>query len=445
MSYIPPQNIEAEQSLLGSCLLLGQKAVDEASLIITEADFYRETHRMIWEVIQRLSTQNIPIDIISVSEAFGNRLGKIGGRQYLLQLANATPTLSNIPIYAGIIKSKSLARLKIAECQETIKQLVNEEDPTEIISKSMLSDMRILNQGKKDSIERVSDRLFEVYDKIGESKGKNGITGVPTGYPDLDRIGGGLQVGMIVLAARPSMGKTTFAMNIARNVALAGNKALIFSLEMTKEQLIRKFLAMESGLNSKLFNNAGEIQEEQWKQLARGLNSLQEAGIFIDDTSGVKASQILIKARRFKSLNPDLGLIVIDYMGLIAPESNKGNTNEKIGEISKIIKTMSKELNLPVLILAQLNRGVETRDDKIPTLADLRDSGNIEQDADAVMFLYREDYYNNPEEGAPDPSETFVIMRKNRLDGGIGAAKLIYFKAVQRFTSIARPDLKEAC
>jgi replicative DNA helicase len=427
-----PQNIEAEQALLGACLLDGQKAVDEASLIIEANDLYREAHREIFENVLSLSLQKTPIDIITVSEALGDRLEKVGGRAYLIELANKVPSGTNIPYYAEIIKEKSLARAKIQTNLDEVKRLYDGEGSSVIISQSMVNSMNLLNGRKKNDIVPINSILPAVYDQIEENMEGNGITGTPTGYSDFDQICGGLQVGMIIVAARPSMGKTTFALNIARNVASGNQGVLIFSLEMTKKQLARKFLSMESGVNSRLFNNPKKIPEWQWIRISHAMNKLSNMKIHIDDTSGLKASEILIRSRQFKTLNPNLGLIVIDYIGLMSPEKNTGNKNNDIGETSKLIKMISKELDVPVLTLCQLNRAVEGRSSKIPTLADLRESGNLEQDADMVLFLHRKDYYE-PEGGAPDPSETDLIIAKNRLDGGVGAVKLNYFKATQRF------------
>jgi replicative DNA helicase len=432
-----PQNIEAEQALLGACLIDGQKAVDEASLIIEANDFYRETHREIFENVLSLSLQKTPIDIITVSEVFGDRLDKVGGRNYLIELANKVPSGANIPYYAEIIKEKSLARAKIQANLDEIKRIYDGEESTAIISQSMVSDMNLLNGRKKNDIVKIESVLPAVYDQIEENMEKGGITGTPTGYIDFDQICGGLQVGMIILAARPSVGKTTFAMNIVRNVASAEHGALVFSLEMTKKQLARKFLSMESGVNSKAFNNPKSISDGWWPRIAHAMARLSNMKIHIDDTSGLKASEILIRSRQFKTLNPNLGLIVIDYIGLLSAERDTGNKNNEIGETSKLIKALSKELDIPVLILCQLSRAVEGRSSKIPTLSDLRESGNLEQDADMVLFLHRKDYYE-PEGGAPDPSDTDLIIAKNRLDGGVGAVKLNYFKATQRFELVEK-------
>ena len=432
INYIPPQNIDAERALIGSCFVDGQTAVDEASVLININDFYVEAHRVIWEVVLQLSFRRTPIDIITISEALGENLQKIGGHAYLLQLATAVPSAQNIAHYAQIIKNKSLARGKISECQEVIRKLLDEADPVSVISESMLADMRLLNDSHKGEIVKAGDELIDVYTEIEASVGSNGITGVPTGYDELDRIGGGLQPGLIILAARPSVGKTTFALNIARNVANNKFIVLIFSLEMTKKQLIRKLLAMEANIDSKYFNNAGEINDTQWTRLSHALGSLHEAGIYLDDTSGLKASEIMVKSRRFKSLHPELKMIIIDYLQLIAPENNYGTTNDKISDTSKIVKLVAKELDLPVVALSQLSRSLETRKDKTPILADLRDSGSLEQDADVVMFLHRDDYYN-PKDAPADPSYTDLIVAKNRLDGGVGAVELKYYKARQRF------------
>lgn len=432
-----PQNIEAEKSLIGTCLLAGQKAIDAAGMVIETNDFFSEKHRVIWDVILRLSLRGVIIDMITVSEALGDQLDRIGGRVYLIELTGATPRLDNIKEYANIIKSKSLARAKIQANLEENKRLFEGEDPEEVTSQSLVTSLNLINNRRKNDFIRAGELIPDVYEQIEASVNSNGITGTPSGYSDFDQIGGGLQVGMILLAARPSMGKTTLAMNIARNVARTGREVLIFSLEMTKKQLVRKFLSMESQINSRYFNNAGKISEAQWKALSNASGRLYDIGIYIDDSSKLKASEIFIRARQFKTLYPKVGLIIIDYLQLLDPETKQGTTNEKLTETSRITKSISKELDVPVIALSQLSRAIEQRQDKTPTLADLRDSGSLEQDADLVMFLHRSDYYNK-EKIASDLSEAELIIAKNRGDGGVGSITLNYFKKTQRFEMVEK-------
>lgn len=432
-----PQNIEAEKSLIGTCLLGGQKAIDAAGMIIDTNDFFLENHRVIWDTILRLSLKGTIIDSVTVSDALGSQLDRVGGRVYLVELTGAMPRLDNIEEYANIIKSKSLARAKIQANNEENRRLFEGANSEEITSRSMVTSLNLLNNRRKTQFVRAGELISAVYERIEASVGSNGITGTPSGYPDFDQIGGGLQSGFILLAARPSVGKTTLALNIARNVANLGMEVLIFSLEMTDMQLVRKFLSMEAQINSKYFNNAAKITESQWKALSNASGQIYDKGIYIDQSSQLKASEVFIRGRQFKTLYPKTGLIVIDYLQLLAPETNQGTKNDKTAETSRTIKLMAKELDLPLLVLSQLSRATELRQDKVPTLADLRDSGSLEQDADMVTFLYREDYYDK-EKKSNDLSPIQWVIAKNRGDGGIGLVELNYFKTIQRYESVEK-------
>ena len=442
-AYLPPQNIEAERSLLGACIIGGRPAVDEASLIIEATDFYRESHRVIFEMLIKLSFNDTVIDIVTLKEALGERLEKVGGLTYLMELAGSTFSTVSIKSHAEIVKDKSLARGKILQNLEENRQLMAGEcQPEAMISRSMIDSMNLLNRKQRGQILPLSAGLKETFDSIERSVGLKGITGLSTGFDDLDHITGGLQTGYYILAARTSVGKTTCALNIARNISKQGKKVLVFSLEMTRPQLTRKMLSKEAKVDSRLFNNAEKITDQQWIMLSHSLGALEQAEIYIDDTSGLKASEIMIRARSFQSMNPDLGAIIIDYIQLMSAEREDGNTNDKVSTTSKLIKVMSKDLDLPVIAISQLSREVDKRKDQMPQLADLRDSGSLEQDADVVWFLYRPDYYE-PEKAAPGPSVTHLIMPKNRLDGGIGGIRLLYFKETQHFQPINKPKPQE--
>jgi replicative DNA helicase len=437
LQMVPPQNLDAERATLGAVLLDGQPVFDRVLEIISADDFYREAHRIIFETALKLANDKQNIDCITMMETLGQNLEKVGGISYLTALVNSTPSSINAEHYAEIVKKKSLARRMIQENAESIKKLYTDEDPVEIASKDMLARMEIVNSVHRNKIAKLGDEVKNVFLKLDTNKSNNGITGIPTGFAGLDQILGGLQSPSYnILAAPTSVGKTTFAMNIAKNVAIhAKGTVLIFSLEMSKEQLGNKFLSMFSGVNNKLFHNVAYIDREQWGKLGKAVNDAEQAGIYIDDEGHQKASQLWIKARRFMSMFPDLSLIVIDYLQKMAGENPKMMDYQRVSEASRISFEIAKDLKVPVLELSQLKRGVESRENKIPVLADLRESGTIEQDADTVTFLYRPDYYNE-EKTAPDPSETTVIVAKNRLAGGVGATKLKYYKAQQCFIGL---------
>jgi replicative DNA helicase len=433
---LPPQNLEAEMATIGSILIGGQPILDRALEIIQPEDFFQEKHRLILEAILRLSAKKENVDIVTLSEELGNYLDKIGGYPYLTALANNAPSLVNIEHYANIVRDKSLARQKIMQNIEINEKLYDGEDSIDIITKSMLSDMETINKRKKSQIIKIGPEVEKAYHALDNYKDGDGIFGISTGFKDLDHICGGLQSPSYnILAARPSIGKSTFAMNIAKHVAqVLKIPVLIFSLEMSKEQLARKFLSLFGSVDSKLFHNAWRITDNQWNNLANAVNNARELELYIDDTCNLKASEIWIRARKFKTAYPNLGLIITDYLQKMAGEHPKMPPIERVSEASSICFNMAKELKLPVITVSQLSRGVEQRDNKIPVLSDLRESGTIEQDADTVTFLYRPDYYND-DKSAPDPSETAVILAKNRLEGGIGAVKLKYYKALQRYES----------
>ena len=436
MERIPPQNIDAEMATLGSILLDGQPALDRAIEIITEIDFYREIHRLIFKTIVKLSSERKNIDMITLIEELGNNKDKVGGFQYVTSLVNSVPSSANLEHYAQIVKDKSLARQKIQKNNEVNEKLYSGESSIDVITESMLADMTIVNTGKSNQIVKIGPEVSKIFNSLDTQKENNGITGISTGFPEIDRICGGLQAPSYnILAARPSMGKTTFAMNIGKNAAQDQQiPVLMFSLEMSRERLARKYLSLGAGVNSKLFHNANQITGEQWSKITYAMNKSSDSEFYIDDSCNLKASEVWVRSRKFKTANPGLGLIIIDYLQLLAAEHPKMAPIERVSEASRIIFNIGKELNVPVIALSQLSRSVEQRENKIPLLSDLRESGSLEQDADTVIFLYRPDYYND-DKSAPDPSETGIIFAKNRLEGGIGAAKLKYYKAQQKFMS----------
>jgi len=432
-------NIEAEQSILGGCMIGGKTTVLEAQELITATDFYQERHRMIWEAICRLVDRGESIDIITVREQLGDDLEKVGGIPYLMTLASKNPNYKNVASHCQIIKNKSIARQKVAQCRELIRQLENEEEPFELISQGMIFDSALISNSRKSEIVHVKEKTIAVYNEIEQRKNNHGVVGQATGFTDFDIKIGGLRRGSLhILAARPAMGKTTFALNIARNVAIKQKKPVLFvSLEMTNEQLIEKLMAENAGIESWKLQDAAQLSDREWNGLSLAANTLYESKLYLDDSHRSKASEIAVRLRRFKSLNPDLALVIIDYIQIMQAESRAGK-NYEVGETSGILQGLAKELDIPILVLSQLSRDIERREDKRPILSDLRDSGSLEQDASTVMFLYRDDYYH-PEDYPPnnDPSETELIVAKNRF-GPIGKLYFTFFKAKSRFEQAAK-------
>lgn len=427
-------NQEAEDFIIGNILLYGNSLFDEACEFIKEPiDFFQESHRLLWKTFSELKSKRESCDLTSVTNIFRDH--QLITIKRLMDLCNGA-RYSNTELtkhYAELIRKNSIARQGINCYRECIKKLQEGADPREIIPQAMHENSLLLQDICKGKIVRIGEGMLQILDDILESKSADGITGIPTGYSQLDLISGGLQTGYYLLAARPSVGKTTYALNIARNVAnKTTKKVLVFSLEMKAKQLRRKLLAMDANVNSKLFNNANLINLDIQKQLTDAAGRLYEIQIYLCDQSRIKASELEVKAKQFKAQNPDLGLIIIDYAQLIEPETKEGTLNEKTGETSRNLKIMADDLDLPVIVLCQLTRGTESRENKIPELSDLRNSGSLEQDADVVDFLYRKDYYD-PRGFAPDPSETELIRKKNRLEGGLGAVQFDYYKANQRY------------
>lgn len=432
-------NIEAEQSVLGSCMIGGKATLSEAQEILAEIDFYQERHRMIWEALCRLAEKDVIADIVTTSEELGEYLNKVGGVSYLVTLSNVTPSFKNIASYCQIVKQKSIARQKIAQCREIIKKLEDEEEPLEVISQGMIQDSALLSDNRQNEIIHVRQRTGEVFQEIGERRDNHGIVGLETGFDYFDHKVGGIRRGNLhILAARPAMGKTTLALNIARNVSMNQKKPVLFiSLEMTNSQLIEKLMAENAGIDSWKLQDASKLGDQDWQSLSIAANNLYESKLYLDDSHRTKASDVAIRARRFKSQNQDLALIVIDYIQIMKAESRAGK-NLEVGETSGILQGLAKELDVPILALSQLSREVEKRDDKRPILSDLRDSGSLEQDASTVMFLYREDYYK-PDKFPPnnDPSQTELIIAKNRF-GPVGKLHFVFFKAKSRFEQMAK-------
>lgn len=437
LERIPPQSLDAEQSTLGS-MLLEKEAIYKGAEILRPDDFYREAHRVIFEVVVHLANKGEPVDLITVSEELKQRgmLDKVGGVAYLTQLVNFVPTAANVEHYANIVAEKSLLRSIISVATNIVKMGYEGTEEVDVILDRAEKEIFEISQKRNVkgfvSLRSILVETFERIEKLYESKG--GVTGLPTGYPDFDRMTAGLQPSdLIILAARPSMGKTTFALNLASYAAVEAKvPVIIFSLEMSKEQLALKLLCSEAGVDNQRIRT-GTLRDDDWPKLSHALGRLSDAMLFIDDTPGISALEIRAKARRIKS-EYGLGLIIIDYLQLMQSRSKSENRQQEVSEISRSLKALARELDVPVIALSQLSRAVEQRADKKPTLADLRESGSLEQDADIVGFLYREDYYN-PETDRKNITELIIAKQRN---GPVGTVDFFFQKEFSKFQSLAR-------
>lgn len=436
---VPPQNIEAEQAVLGA-MLIKKEAIAEASQILKPEDFYREAHRLVFENMLSLFNRNEAVDLITVTEELrkNGQLEKAGGIAFVTSLANAVPTAANIEYHARIVKEKSHLRSLINAATE-IAALAYEDtdDVVELMDRSEKLILEAAAQQNSNAFVPIKEILLSTFariEKLYESKG--GLTGLSSGFKDLDKLTSGLQASdLILVAARPSMGKTAFTLNIATHVAVREKKPVaFFSLEMSKEQLVQRMLCAEGGIDSQRLR-IGQLEDEDWTRLISAADRLNSAPIFIDDTPGITIMELRSKARRLKAEH-DLQLIVIDYLQLMQGRSNKNGDNrqQEISEISRSLKALARELNVPVIALSQLSRSVESRQVKKPMLSDLRESGSLEQDADIVMFLYREDYYD------PDTDQkniTDVIIAKHR-NGPVDTIQLFFHKQFTKFADLSR-------
>lgn len=435
---VPPQNVEAEASLLGA-LLIDSDAIVKIADIISAPDFYDERHRHIFEAISHLYEQRRPIDVLTLSDQLKGAgfLEAVGGAAYLTELTNFVPTAAHAEQYAEIVAQKAMRRRLIAASQDIVGMGFNEQTSVqELVEEAEARFFEVSQKHVKQNIASLESILSESFERLDElHKDKGRIRGVPTGFKDLDNLLAGLQPSdLFILAARPSMGKTALVLNLAHNVALkAQQSVLFFSLEMSKEQLVDRLLAMESGVDAWALRT-GNLTDADFEKIGHAMGALGEAPIYIDDTPGITVSDLRTKARREAHQRP-LGLIIVDYLQLMsggARFGGEGNRVQEISEISRGLKGIARELNVPLIALSQLSRSVESRTPPHPQLADLRESGSIEQDADVVSFIYREDYYN------PDTERKGIvdIMIKKHRNGPVGNVELYFDKEKQRFRSL---------
>lgn len=439
LGKVPPHDLEAEQAIIGS-MLTDKDAVISAIEVLKEDDFYREDNKAIYSAILNLYNRAEPIDIITVKaelESMG-KFEKVGGLEYLAELPEKVPTTANAMKYIKIVEEKSTLRRLIKTANEIIELGYSPtEDVEDIMESAEKKIFNIMQDKSQKSYTPIKDALVESFTKLEELYNrKQHITGVPSGFTELDyRTAGFHGSELILIAARPAMGKTAFALNIAANAALKGNTAVaVFSLEMSKEQLVNRILCSESMVDSNKVRT-GKLEEDDWTKLAGTIGPLSEAEIYIDDTPGINIMEIRAKCRKLK-LEKNIGMVVIDYLQLIQGSGNRrsGSREQEISEISRSLKILAKELDVPVIALSQLSRAAEQRPDHRPMLSDLRESGAIEQDADIVMFLYRDDYYNQDSE-KKDIAE--VIIAKHR-GGSTGTVELLWLGSYTKFVNLER-------
>jgi replicative DNA helicase len=438
---VPPQNLEAESSVLGG-ILLENEAVNQVLELLRPEDFYRESHRKVFRAIVELSDRSEPVDLITLSDCLKNRgeLEAVGGTAYLASLADFVPTAANISHYARIVREKSILRSLITTATEIATRGYEEQGNVDEFLDSAEKVIFDISEKKiKASFVAVGDMIkdtLKTVEKLYERKEM--VTGVPTGYDDLDKLTAGLQPSeLIIVAGRPGMGKTSFALNIAANAAFTGAGVAVFSLEMAKEQLVLRMLCSEARVNSSKVRS-GYLGERDFPQLAKAAGRLHEAPIYIDDTPAISVLELRAKARRLvRDRSKKIGLIVVDYLQLMRGMGTASNREQEISEISRSLKALAKELNVPVIALSQLNRRVEDRGDRRPMMSDLRESGAIEQDSDVIIFIYRDEVYNKSDESKKGLAEIIVAKQRN---GPIDTVTLTFLNEFTRFENYTERD-----
>lgn len=434
---ILPHSIEAEQSVIGS-MLMGREAVMAASEILTADDFYQQQYGIIFESMVELFNEGKPVDVVTLQ----NRLKEkdvppeISNMEFVRDLLDAVPTSANVKYYANIVKDKATLRKLIRVNEEIANDCyLGKEKTVDILAdteKKLFNLLMQQNTGDYVPIRQVVLNALDTIEKASKTTGS--VTGVPTGFTDLDYQTAGLQPSdFILVAARPSMGKTAFVLNIAQHIAFRCKKAVsVFSLEMSKEQLVNRLFALESRVDSQKIRT-GNLNDDEWSRLIEGAGVVGESKLIIDDTPGISIAELRSKARKYK-IDHDIGIIIIDYLQLMSGNGKSDSRQQEVSDISRSLKALARELNIPVVALSQLSRAVEQRPDHRPMLSDLRESGAIEQDADVVMFIYRDDYYNKDSE---EKGIAEIIVAKQR-NGPIGTVKLVWLPNYTKFANLKK-------
>lgn len=450
-----PRDIDAEKAVLGA-VFLSKDALADAMEYLEPRDFYRKAHQIIFQKMVDLNEEDQPIDVVTIRSALDkdNQTENIGGVAYIAELATAVPTAANVVYYAKIVHDKATRRRLINTATKIINNSYADDDSvSDLLDNAEQQIMQVSQDNTQNGFQNIKDVLEASLKHVNDlSKNKSEVTGLSTGYQQLDEMTTGLHKDeLVIIAARPAVGKTAFALNIAQNVATSSDTTVaIFSLEMGAESLVNRMICAEGNINANHLRT-GQLTQDEWNSLFIATGSLSKASIYIDDTAGIKVAEIRARCRRLAKEKGNLGLIVIDYLQLIEG-TNPDNRQQEVSEISRQLKKLAKELEVPVIALSQLSRGVEQRQDKRPVLSDIRESGSIEQDADIVSFLYRDDYYdhdedddgednqNNNQQAADDDgsnvSEVEVIIEKNR-SGPRGTVKLLFAKSYNKFASVS--------
>lgn len=443
MDRVPPQNIEAEQAVLGA-ILLDSDALVTVMERVSSDDFYRGSHQRIFEAMIELAQEDEPVDLITLTARLQNKqeLEEAGGVTYLSELANAVPTAANVDYYAQIVEEKSMLRRLIRTATQIVSNgYASSEDVGLMLNDAEQRILEISQRRSSSGFVSIRDVLMEVFERVEFLYShKGGTTGIPSGFHDLDKMTSGFQRSdLIIVAARPSVGKTAFALNIAQNVGVRAKETVaIFSLEMGAAQLVQRMVCAESNVDAQRMRT-GFLESDDWEKLTMAIGALSEANIYIDDSPGITVADIRAKCRRLKQ-EKGLGMILIDYLQLISGRGKGDNRQQEVSEISRTLKQIARELDAPVIALSQLSRGVEQRQDKRPMMSDLRESGSIEQDADIVAFLYRDDYYDKETE---KKNIIEIIIAKQR-NGPVGTVELAFLKNYNKFVSLDRTHQEAA-
>ena len=434
-----PFSLDAEQAVIGS-VLIDPASLDIVTGIISSDDFYLEEHRSIYSAMQGMYLKSRSIDVVTLVDELVHQgvYDEAGGKEYIRLISESVPTASNVRDYANIVRDKAVLRALIAACEEvTEAAYTEEEDVQRLVEMAESKIYAIAEQKENKNFVHIKEALVKVYDNLQQLRvNKEEMQGMKTGFSGLDRVLVGMgKSDLVLVGARPGMGKTSFAMNVATSAAKMSHKAVcVFSLEMSVEQLVSRLLSSEALVDSYALRS-GDIQDEDWQKIAHAASDLSECDILIDDTTGMTVAGMMSKLRRVKNL----GIVVIDYLGLMQSEHRIENRVQEVSEISRNLKLMAKECQVPVICCAQLSRGPESRTDKRPMLSDLRDSGAIEQDADIVLFLYRDEYYKDQDQ---PQSTAEVIVAKNR-HGSTGKVEMGWLGRYTKFTTIEEnaPDM----
>ncbi|MGA0122554.1 MAG: replicative DNA helicase [Gaiellales bacterium] len=439
---VPPQDLDAEESVLGAMLLNEQAVITVSEVITDPGDFYREAHGTVYRAILALLNRSEPIDAVTVSDEL-ERMGKledVGGRGFVFGLSSAVTVAANAKSHAQIVRDLALLR-RVAAAGLEIAELgyARQGDVREILDRAESAIFDVSQQRATGEVANIADLLPEEVERMANAAEHRGLIGQPSGLKGLDNITAGFQkTNLIILAARPAMGKTSLALGIARHLGVAARvPVLIFSLEMSRGEIAQRFISSEARVDSQRMRR-GDLRDEDWNKVQDASNGLTGAPIYSDDSASINLMEIRSKARRLKLKEPDLGLVMVDYLQLMSGDASVENRVQEISQVSRSLKALARDLDVPVIALSQLSRAVEQRTDKRPLLSDLRESGSIEQDADVVMFIYRDDYYNKETSEKPGTAELIVAKHRN---GAVGSVDLAFLPHFTTFSDLARGDL----